>query len=400
MTRQVHKGQPWILPLISEEEIQRRHQTLREEMARRDIGCLIVAGNQGNYGGGGDHVRYLSNYGIYYGEGYLVFPLSGEIRMFCRSLNQAINFQSVSPISKHVSSYPTFSRDVTNYVKDLKLDRGNIGIVGGEVMPANFFLDLQQKLSGANLLFVTEILLEMRFIKGAEELAFVEKAGEIADCSYEAILRSARPGRKEYEVYAAVDEALTAHGANSPSFILLCSGPSPIFPYTPSSHRTLKFQDTILEEISPCYGGLWVQWGRPFTIGKPDNEMRELYKVAMEVYQFVHERIKPGVTFEGLIKAAHDLITKNGYTWMAPAIQFVGLDCTEMAYMTKGTPKNVELVPRPMDKRPFEPGSVIVNQPSVVTKDLRKGTLIIDTVIVTQDGCKPVTKAPLEYAQI
>ncbi len=396
----LHEGQPWILPRISDEEIQRRHRKLREEMAKRSLSCLVVAGSQVNYGAGSDNIRYLSNYGIFYGEGYIVFPLSGEARMFCRSVNQEFNARSVSCIPTQVSGYPIFARDVANYIKDLKLEGENIGIVSGEIMPTNVFLDLQQRLPKANFLFVSEILLEMRFIKSAEELAFVEKAGEIADYAYEAILEAAKPGRKEYEVFAAVEKALTSHGAASPSFILLCSGPSPSFPPAPSSHRTLALGDTILEEISPCYGGHWVQWGRPVTIGEPDKKLNELFEVTMEVYQIVQKGIRPGVSFEQVTKPAHDYIIGKGYTWLAGATQFIGLDVTEMASVARGTSKNLEMVARPMDKRPLEKGMVIVNQPNVVTKDFKKGMLIIDTAIVTENGCKVVNKAPLEFRRV
>lgn len=396
----LHEGQQWILPKISDKEIQRRHQTLRKEMEKRDISCLVVAGSQVNYGAGSDNVRYLSNYGIYYGEGYIVFPKSGEGGMFCRSMNQEFNARTVSTIPTQVSGYPIFARDVANYIKELKFEQEKIGIVGVEIMPTNVFLDLQQKLPKATFLFVSEILLEMRFIKSAEELAFVERAGEIADYAYDAILRAARPGRKEYEVFAAVEEALTSNGASSPSFILLCSGPFPVFPPSPSSHRTLESGDTILEEISPCYGGQWIQWGRPIAIGKPDRKLEELFEVAIEVYETNLKNIKPGTTFEEISNAAHNLIIRKGYTWLAGATQFIGLDITEMASIAKGTPKYIEMVSRPMDNRPLEAGMVIVNQPNVVTRDFRKGMLIIDTVIVTQDGCKVVSKAPLEYGRI
>lgn len=393
----LHKGQPWILPRISDKEIQRRHQRLWEEMKKYDLACLIVAGSQVNYGAGSDHVRYLSNYGIYYGEGYIVFPFLREGRLFCRSVNQEFNARVASVFPTQVSGYPIFARDISNFIKDLKLDQERIGIIGIEVMPTNVFLDLQQRLPKATFLFVTEILLEMRFIKSEEELAFVEKAGEIADFAYEAILKTARPGRREYEIFGAVEEALTSHGASSPSFILLCSGPHPAFPPAPSSHRILEPGDTILEEISPCYGGQWIQWGRPVAIGRPDKKLEELFEVTMEVYHIILKGIKPGVTFEEVTNLAHNFITEKGYTWLAGATQLIGLDITEMASMAKGGPQNITIIPRPMDNRPLMPGMVIVNQPNVVTKDYSKGMLVIDTVIVTPDGCKVVSKAPLEY---
>jgi Xaa-Pro aminopeptidase len=396
----LHDGQPWILPRVSDGEIKRRHRTLREEIGKRGIGCLVVAGSQVNYGAGSDNVRYLSNYGIYYGEGYIVFPATGEPRMFCRSSNQEFNARVASCIPTYVSGYPIFARDIANYIRDLKLQRESIGIIGVEIMPTNVFLELKQRLPRATFLFVSGILLEMRFVKSAEELAFVEKAGEIADCAYAAILETARPGRKEYEVFAAVEEALSSNGSFSPSFILLCSGHSPVFPPSPSSHRALELHDTILEEISPCYGGQWVQWGRPVSVGEPDRKLYDLFEVAMETYQTILKTIMPGVTYEAVTKAAHDVIANRGYTWLAPATQFIGLDLTEMASMARGTSENLVMVSRPMDKRPLQPGMVIVNQPNVVTKDMKKGMLIIDTVIVTQDGCKVVSKSPLEFARI
>jgi len=395
----VHEGQPWILPRISDEEIQRRHQKLRKEMKKRGISCLVVAASQVSLGSGADNVRYLSNFGLYFGEAYIVFPVPGEPRLFCRSVNSEFNARIASCIPTQVSGYPIFARDIANYIKDLKLEQENIGIVGVEIMPTNVFLDLKQRLTKANFLFVSEILLEMRFIKSAEELAFVEKAGEIADYAYDAILKTAKPGRKEYEIFGAVEEALTSHGANSPSFVLVCSGPSPSFPYCPSSHRTLQLHDTILNEISPCYGGYWIQWGRPVAIGEPDNELQKLFEVTMEAYQTISKTIKPGATFEQVTNAAHELIISKGFTWLAPATQWVGLDLTEGASMAKGTSKKLEMVPRPLDKRALEAGMVIVNQPNVVTKDFRKGMLVIDTFIVTKDGCRVVSKAPLKFAQ-
>ncbi len=395
-----HTGQPWVLPQISDEEIQRRQSRLKDEMAKHNLSCLVIAGSQVNYGSGSDNIFYITNYRIYYGEGYIVFPISGEARMFCRSMNQEFNARVVSTIPTQVSGYPIFARDIANYIKELKCEHENIGIVGGEVMPTNVFLDLSQRLSEARFSFISEILLEMRSIKSSEELAFVEKAGEIADYAYKAISDTAKVGRKEYEIYGAVEGALSSHGAYSPSFILLCSGPHPAFPPSPSSHRVLNLGDTILEEISPCYGGQWIQWGRPFSIGKADPQLYELFEVAMTVYKTIQNKIKPGVTFEAVTKAAHDVITENGYTWLAPSTQFIGLDLTEMASMAKGTSKNLEMIARPMDKRPLQAGMVIVNQPNVVTKDFKKGMLIIDTVIVTQTGCKVVSKAPLEFAQI
>ena len=128
--------------------------------------------------------------------------------------------------------------------------------------------------------------------------------------------------------------------------------------------------------------------------------MTKLYDLALEEYYAIRDSLKIGVTYEEITKAAHSRIESKGYTYLAPATQHIGLDITEMAYMIKGTPKNIERIPRPMDNRPLQPGMVIVNQPNVVSKDREMGAMVIDTYIMTEKGCKVVSKSPLEYAQV
>ena len=78
----MRENQPLILPGISREGLRGRHQMARQLMEREGLAALIVAGSQVNYGSGSHYIRYLTNYGVYYGEGYLVFPLKGDPVLF------------------------------------------------------------------------------------------------------------------------------------------------------------------------------------------------------------------------------------------------------------------------------------------------------------------------------
>ena len=46
----------------------------------------------------------------------------------------------------------------------------------------------------------TDEMTRLRLVKSEEELKFQEKAAHLADLSYEAMVNTARPGVKEYEV--------------------------------------------------------------------------------------------------------------------------------------------------------------------------------------------------------
>jgi Xaa-Pro aminopeptidase len=396
----MRKNQPLLLPGSSENEIKMRHQKAREIMEQEGIAALIVAGSQVNYGSGSHYVRYLTNYGVYYGEGYLVFPLRGEPILFCRSKNQEYNASQVSMVSTRVSSYPTFARDMVYYLKELGLHREKIGVLGVEIMPAYAFLELCQLLPQAKFVFVSNSFLDSRMIQTHEELNLTRKAGEIADQAYAAIMQVARPGVWEYEICAAVEQAYLSHGALYPSFLLLSSGESPSFPALPGSHRRVQEGDTILNELSPCYGGYWVQWGRPFVMGTPSRDMEDLFQITIEAYHFTENELRPGKTFGEVRDRVHSFIEARGCTWLAGAIQFIGLDITEQAFVVTGERYSVAPISRPIDRKELVPGMVVVIQPNVVSKDLSKGMLLIDTCIITEAAPDVLSHSPLTYTII
>jgi Xaa-Pro dipeptidase len=394
------KNQPLIIPGVSEEEIKRRHRMAREIMKREGIAAIIVAGSQVSYGSGSHHIRYLTNYGVYYAEGYLVFPYAGEPVLFCRSKNSEYTASQVAAVSTRMSSFPTFARDMSLYLQELKVEGEKIGIVGLEVMPAYVYLDLCQVLPKAKFVFISKLFLEQRLIKTEEEKDLTRKAGEIADQAYTAIKTTARTGVWEYEVSAAVEQAFAAKGALSPAFILISSGESPSFPAFPGSQRRLNQGDTILNELTPSYGGYWVQWGRPFVVGKPSRQMEDLFKITLEAYHFVEKELRPGRTFGQLRETSRLFIENRGYTWLSGAIQFIGLDITEQACFVTGEKYSVKPVFRPIDERELSPGMIVVNQPNVVTTDLSKGMLLIDTCIVTEGDPEVLSHSPLEYTRV
>lgn len=394
------KNQPLVVPLISDKEMNRRHQEVKKIMEKGGLAALIVSGSQVNFGSGSHHIRYLTNFGVYYGEVNLVFPLAGEPVLFCRSINQEYTASQVSFVSTRVSSQPAFARDVAGYVKELRLEEAKIGIVGGEVMPAYVFIELCQLLPKVKFSFVSHELLNLRMVKSKEELDMTRKAGEIADSAYKAIQKTARPGVWEYEVLAAAEQAFLANGAFSPSFLLLSSGKSPSFPGAPASHRRLEKGDTILEELSPCYGGYWVQWGRPFVLGKPSEDLEDLFQVTLEAYHLVLEELRPGNIIGQLRKKLSAFVEGRGYIWLARPDQFIGLDITEQNFFITGEKYSAKPVFRPIDERELLPGMVVVNQPNIVTKDLSKGMLLIDTCIVTEKEPEVLSHSPLKYTVI
>ena len=74
--------------MISEGERARRYLRLREEMEKAGHEVLLVAGREGAVGRGA--VRYLSDWHIWGGTGYIVVPLRGEPSLILGSNSQAM----------------------------------------------------------------------------------------------------------------------------------------------------------------------------------------------------------------------------------------------------------------------------------------------------------------------
>lgn len=54
------KKMAWEIPLFPIEEKIRRHNAIRELMAFRKIGCLIIPGTHSNYGANRANMKYIA----------------------------------------------------------------------------------------------------------------------------------------------------------------------------------------------------------------------------------------------------------------------------------------------------------------------------------------------------
>jgi Xaa-Pro aminopeptidase len=120
----------------------------------------------------------------------------------------------------------------------------------------------------------------------------------------------------------------------------------------------------------------------------------------LEAYHRARQELKPGKTFGEVRDAVHAFIRGKGYTWLSGAIQFIGLDVTEQAFFVSGGKDTIKPISRPIDRKELSPGMVVVIQPNVVTEDLSKGMLLIDTCIIRRGSPEILSHSPLTYTSI
>jgi Xaa-Pro aminopeptidase len=380
-------------PTVSNNEKERRHKNIRLLMEKRGIECLIIAGSSGNYNEKSGELRYISNNVVYYGEGFVIFPLNPNIKplVLLWSPTQAWWAERRGWFPAKYTGYPYYP-DILAYIKKVGLEKARIGLVREDCFPGPVYKGFLEGLPQGKFESFTDEMTRLRLVKSEEELNFQEKAAHLADLAYEAMVNIARPGVKEYEVWAAIEDAMLRNGADGPDFNLICSGPSPIFPTLPASHRTLDKGDIILTELSPSYGGYWVQFCRPVAVGQPDKEFQKLYEVVLEAYKLGVSMLKPGLSPKDINDAITRLIESKGL------VSLVYANVSEKGIHMTNASDSVQAAL--LGKMAIEPGMTFVNHPSAANPQKTKGMLIGDMFVVTRDGARNLNRSPLKLTVI
>jgi Xaa-Pro aminopeptidase len=373
------------------DERDRRWKKVRDAMEKRGFECLVIWGSYGRFRHFGANLKYLSNMSA---EGYFVFPLKEDptlVMFFARP-------DPTAWVADGRTGHPHYSKVISDRIRELHLEKGSIGVVGlsgydGEMgFPHTTYVSILGNLPGAKFEDATEIMTEARIIKSPAEIKCLEIGCEIGERIIKVIVDTAKPGVSDSEVRARVMDTLFREGCEPDSMLLYHSGKEILHAgqggqYKPPHPRILERGDIILTEFDAIYSGYVAQYNQPFSIGEPDREWKEIFKVAVNAFNQGLNVLKPGITTGELYQAILSPIKEAGYTSTNPAFHGLGLALEDP----------VSLFPAQAGYRPdtslkMEPGMVVEFEPHVVRPDFKKGASLGSPVLVTETGCRLLSR--------
>lgn len=360
-------------PSFSEAEIGRRQAALRRVMEQRGVECAILY-TTGRFN---SDMQYLSNWpgGR---EGYLLLPLDRSPVLLVQLYNHVPMAERLSWITDTRWAGPDSVATVASCLREFGLQHGRIGLIGGlsfsqhdrlkRLLPEVEFVDLSRPFR------------ESRLVRSNEELQFFRVAAELTDRSIEKLEQHLRPGLREYELAAIVEEAyLQAGGYAGIHFMASTSmkDPKVFVPHQYQSDRMLHHGDVLITEISGGFWGYTGQIHRTFFLGEPTAEYARLHEVAAAAYEAVEGVLKDGATAEQVLDAA-EIIHREGYTifddLLHGANQYPPILRTWST--DHGYPKGFI----------FREDMVVTIQPQPITPDRRIGLQFGETVRITRGG--------------
>ncbi|MEF8833776.1 MAG: dimethylsulfonioproprionate lyase DddP [Halofilum sp. (in: g-proteobacteria)] len=237
---------------------------------------------------------------------------------------------------------------------------------------------------------VTELA---RAVKGPDEIAAMRCALHSCELAVAEMRRAAVPGVTENDVWAVLHAGNIRRGGEWIETRLLSSGPrtNPWFqecgPRVIGDGEPLAFDTDLVGVYGMCadISRTWVVGDR-----EPDAELKELHRVALEHIEANTELLRPGRSFLELSAQSHRLPEIYRPQRYGVIFHGVGL-CDE--YPSVRYPEDVDEVGY---DGVLEPGMVLCAEAYVGRVDGPYGVKLEDQVLITEDGCETLSRAPFD----
>lgn len=265
------------------------------------------------------------------------------------------------------------------------------------------------------------IVHEMRVLKTPEEIEVMQRAADIAAEAHVEAMKAARPGMKEYEIEALIEQIFRRLGAAAPAYTsIIGAGVNATVLHYINNDGELKDGDLLLIDAGAEYKGYASDITRTFPInGRYTKAQREIYDLVLEAQTSCVEMVRPGTTHDQLKSHSIEVLTKGmvrlGLLKGDPA-QLIEEKKYEQFYMHGlGHMLGIDVhdVGRyyyDKESRALEPGVVMTVEPGLYinpnTKDIPEqylgiGIRIEDDVLCTSNGPRVLTnKVPKKAEEI
>ena len=267
-----------------------------------------------------------------------------------------------------------------------------LGLAGGSLALDDMTMRLFEWLAfqrgagrmGLSPVGVGQEILRIRAIKEPGEVELIRKAIQISEQALARTLHQVEPGMSEREISNLLEKELTSGGAQGMSFApLVLVGERAALPHGNSGARELGQDETLLIDFGGLWNGYPADITRTFCLGKPSDQLKELYDLVLRANRAAIAVAGPGVPCQEVDRAARDIITEAGYGeyFIHRLGHGLGLDVHELPQMANGV------------EATLEEGMVFTVEPGVYISD-EVGVRVEDICLVTADGVEVLTSFP------
>lgn len=245
--------------------------------------------------------------------------------------------------------------------------------------------DYVDRLAPAELVAV-EGVDRLRWIKDADELARIEQAVAIADAAFAHVQPILQSGAVERDVAVELGFYMRRHGAEKEAFeTIVASGPRSALPHGRASDRVLQAGDLVTLDFGAVYRGYASDCTRTVVLGSASPKHQQIYATVLAAQRAALAGIRPGMTGKEADGIARAIIAEAGYgeAFGHSLGHGVGLVVHEGPTLS------------PREEAVLAPGMVVTVEPGIYLPGWG-GVRIEDLAVITEEGCRSLTRAPKE----
>ena len=390
-----------IVPTFSTEERDRRWACLREEMKRGGLDALISLPNEGHWDQFGADTRYITQIGGTQTEVGAVLPLEGDVTAIVRGANEVEWWGLAQDWVKDIRpSRRSYGEPIIARLKELRAEcvgvTGLSGLVRAPegVVPWGTFEKIRTALPKVNFGNATDLVQNVRAVKSAEEISFIEKAAEIIGKALDVLAERAKVGVRENELVADMLREIVLQGGEPITMLLFGSG-GPEVPWAQRvfTSRQLKAGDLINTEVEGKYAGYIAQALQPISLGPKPKDLNDIFAATKVIFERILKFIKPGVTFGAVVDFYQEQVKASGYEPDGALLHGRGLG--EDAPMLWGARQEF-----PEKNDQIKAGHVFILKPACRKGFMRDSIRAGDTVAIEANGARRLGKRELEFIAV
>ena len=172
---------------------------------------------------------------------------------------------------------------------------------------------LRESFPEAEIVKCNDIMVNLRKIKSANELACIREGFRIIEIATDEVIRNLKPGVTELQMVGVAQKVIYEHGAEYEGLpMYVFSEQSTRHAISRSRYRTIGKGDIVQLNLSAKIDGYSPSIGLPVVMGKLTGERRNIVDFCLKAHDWTVDRIKAGVVASDIAKDFYQLYVDNG----------------------------------------------------------------------------------------
>jgi Xaa-Pro aminopeptidase len=254
---------------------------------------------------------------------------------------------------------------------------------------------LREVMPGLELCDGDRAMQAARLVKLPEEIALMEEAAAIAEAVTQSAMDAVRPGLRETDVVAEAMHTLYRLGGEMPHVVtpFVASGEHMAPPNRIASDKILREGDLVFIDIGTMWSGYFADVGRTVVCGRPNGRQKEVYTAVHEALMAATGLMRPGSTNDDVAAAVRAVGERHGLGGNFISLFIghgIGMGANEPPYIGEELPGAETVV--------LAEAMTFAVEPLIWVPGVRggAGVRLEDTILVTPDGGRPLTRTAFD----